>query len=275
MERVIIIAKGKVQKVRYRSKVKEIADELGIVGGAENLEDGSVRIVAEGKKEKLADFITRIKIKNYLIDVQDVSVSFEEASGGFDVFRKVISGTMYEVAERLDEAAGLLERLTGAVTSGNEKIIGTIEQGNEKIIGTIEQGNDKIIGTIEQGNEKIIGTIEQGNDKIIGTIEQGNDKIIGTIEQGNDKIIGTIEQGNEKITSTIEQGNEKLAGKQDQTIEILKSVKEDTDVMREDIGEIKDALSIITGIREETKELSEKYDALGRDVEEIKRMLKK
>ncbi len=220
MERVIIIAKGKVQKVRYRSKVKEIADELGIVGGAENLEDGSVRIVAEGKKEKLADFITRIKIKNYLIDVQDVSVSFEEASGGFDVFRKVISGTMYEVAERLDEAAGLLERLTGAVTSGNDKIIGTIEQGNDKIISTIEQGNDKIIGTIEQGNEK-------------------------------------------------------LAGKQDQTIEILKSVKEDTDVMREDIGEIKDALSIITGIREETKELSEKYDALGRDVEEIKRMLKK
>jgi len=231
MERVIIIAKGKVQKVRYRSKVKEIADELGIVGGAENLEDGSVRIVAEGKKEKLADFITRIKIKNYLIDVQDVSVSFEEASGGFDEFRKVISGTMYEVAERLDEAAGLLERLTGAVTSGNEKITGTIEQGNDKIIGTIEQGNDKIIGTIEQGNDKII--------------------------------------------STIEQGNEKLAGKQDQTIEILKSVKEDTDVMREDIGEIKDALSIITGIREETKELSEKYDALGRDVEEIKRMLKK
>jgi acylphosphatase len=169
MERVIIIAKGKVQKVRYRSKVKEIADELGIVGGAENLEDGSVRIVAEGKKEKLADFISRIKIKNYLIDVQDVSVSFEEATGEFDVFRKVISGTMYEVAERLDEAAGLLERLTGAVTSGNEKIIGTIEQGNEK-----------------------------------------------------------------------------LAGKQDQTIEILKSVKEDTDVMREDIGEIKDALIIIT-----------------------------
>ncbi len=198
MERVIIIAKGKVQKVRYRSKVKEIADELGIVGGAENLEDGSVRIVAEGKKEKLADFISRIKIKNYLIDVQDVSVSFEEATGEFDVFRKVISGTMYEVAERLDEAAGLLERLTGAVTSGNEKITGTIEQGNEK-----------------------------------------------------------------------------LAGKQDQTIEILKSVKEDTDVMREDIGEIKDALIIITGIREETKELSEKYDALGRDVEEIKRMLKK
>ena len=209
MERVIIIAKGKVQKVRYRSKVKEIADELGIVGGAENLEDGSVRIVAEGKKEKLTDFISRIKIKNYLIDVQDVSVSFEEATGGFDEFRKVISGTMYEVAERLDEAAGLLERLTGAVTRGNEKIIGTIEQGNEKIVGTIEQGN------------------------------------------------------------------EKLAGKQDQTIEILKSVKEDTDVMREDIGEIKDALSIITGIREETKELSEKYDALGRDVEEIKRMLKK
>ena len=207
MKRAIIVAKGKVQKVRYRNKVKEIADKLGIVGEAENLEDGSVRIVADGEKERLDDFINRIKMKNYLIDVKEVSVSFEEATGEFGMFRKVISGTMYEVAERLDEAANLLERLTGVVMSGNEKIIGTIEQGNDKIVGTIEQGN------------------------------------------------------------------EMLGGKQDQTIEILKSVREDTEVISEDIGEIKDALIIITGIREETKELSAKYDALSKDVEEIKKIL--
>lgn len=40
----IIIAKGKVQKVR------DIANSLGAVGEAENLEDGSVKIVAEVKK---------------------------------------------------------------------------------------------------------------------------------------------------------------------------------------------------------------------------------
>jgi len=85
----IIIAKGKVQKVRYRSKVKDIANSLGAVGEAENLEDGSVKIVAEAKKAVLDDF-KKIKIKNYLIDVRDVSVSFEDATGEFSPFKKVI-----------------------------------------------------------------------------------------------------------------------------------------------------------------------------------------
>jgi hypothetical protein len=49
-----------------------------------------------------------------LIDVTDVLVRFEDATGEFRAFKKVISGTMYEVAERLDEAADILEKLTGA-----------------------------------------------------------------------------------------------------------------------------------------------------------------
>jgi acylphosphatase len=162
MRRAIVTVKGKVQKVRYRSKVKEIADGLGIVGEVENLEDGSVRIYAESEEEVLNEFITKLKLKNHLIDVRDVSVSFEDATGEFRAFKKVISGTMYEVAERLDEAADILEKLTGAVIHGNEKIIGTIEQGNEKIIGTIEQGNKEVISTIDRGNAMLAEKIDAG-----------------------------------------------------------------------------------------------------------------
>jgi len=154
MKRAIIIVKGKVQKVRYRSKVKEIADELGVVGEVENLEDGSVRIFAEGEEEVLDAFIGKLRIKNRLIDVKDISVSFEDATGEFSAFKKLISGTMYEVAERLDEAANILERLTGVVITGNEKIIGTIETGNEKIIGTIERGNEILGEKIDAGREE-------------------------------------------------------------------------------------------------------------------------
>gem|GEM_PF-1582824 len=176
MKRAIIIVKGKVQKVRYRSKVKEIADELGVVGEVENLEDGSVRIFAEGEEEVLDAFIGKLRIKNRLIDVKDISVSFEDATGEFSAFKKLISGTMYEVAERLDEVANILERHTGVVITGNEKIIGTIETGNEKIIGTIETGNEKIIDTIETGNEKIIGTIERGNEILGEKIDAGREE---------------------------------------------------------------------------------------------------
>ncbi len=266
MKRAIIIAKGRVQKVRYRSKVKEIADELGIVGDVENLEDGSVRIFAEGEEEVLDGFIGKLRIKNRLIDVKDISVSFEDATGEFSAFKKLISGTMYEVAERLDEAANILERLTGVVISGNEKITDTIESGNEKIIGTIESGNEKIIGTIESGNEKIIGTIESGNEKIIGTIESGNEKIIGTIESGNEKIIGTIEHGTEILGEKldgIKGDTSAMLEKEDTTIEILKDVREDTE-------EIANAQVFLKEIHRETLELREKYEVLSKDVEAIK-----
>ena len=64
MRRAIITVNGKVQKVRYRSKVKGIADGLGIVGEVENPEDGSVRIYAEAEECVLNEFITKLKMKN-------------------------------------------------------------------------------------------------------------------------------------------------------------------------------------------------------------------
>jgi len=53
MKRAIIIAKGKVQKVGYRDFVQDNARELGITGYVENLEDGNVKVVCEGKEADL------------------------------------------------------------------------------------------------------------------------------------------------------------------------------------------------------------------------------
>jgi acylphosphatase len=76
-------------------------------GYEEKAEDCSVRIFTEAEEGVLNEFITKLKMKNHLIDVRDVSVSFEDATGEFSAFKKVISGTMYEVAERLDDAADI------------------------------------------------------------------------------------------------------------------------------------------------------------------------
>ncbi|MGB2728385.1 MAG: acylphosphatase [Halobacteriota archaeon] len=256
MKRAIIIARGKVQKVRYRSKIKEIADEVGIVGEAENLDDGSVRIVAEAEKAVLDDFIEKIKMKNYLIDVLDVSVSFEEATGEFSAFKKVISGTLYEVAERLDEAANVLERLTGVVMQGNEKIIGAIDSGNEMLAGKIDVGNDKIISTIKSGDKMLAEKIEAGNEKITSTIKSGNELLAGKIDVGNEKII-----------STIESGNELLAGKQDLMIEKLDNFHHDTiqgfDSLDTKYGRIAENMErILEELKEERKEYREAIEKL-------------
>ncbi len=143
MIRAKIIVKGKVQRVWYRSKVKDIADNVGIVGEAENLKDDSVLIIAEGEKKVLNNFINQIKIKNRLIDVQDVSVDFEDGTGKFTKFKKVISGTMLDVAERMDDAADHLEKLIRVVEDGNRK---TEEVGNkvDNVADKIDNVGDKI-----------------------------------------------------------------------------------------------------------------------------------
>ncbi|MBE0516083.1 MAG: acylphosphatase [Methanophagales archaeon] len=100
-----------------------------------------------------------------------------------------------------------------------------------------------------------------------------------TIEKQNQTI--EILKGVKEDTSTIIEKQDIMIEKQDimiekqdTTVEILRGVSADIGVIREDIVEIKDALIIVTGLREEMKELRAKYEILSKDVEEIKGMLK-
>ena len=81
MKRANIIAKGKVQKVGYRDFVQDSARELGITGYVENLEDGNVKIVGEGKEAKIEEFIRDIKVKKDFVAVVETSVEYEEPTG--------------------------------------------------------------------------------------------------------------------------------------------------------------------------------------------------
>lgn len=51
--RVLVVVKGKVQGVFYRSSTLAQARALHICGYVKNLNDGSVEIDAEGEKERL------------------------------------------------------------------------------------------------------------------------------------------------------------------------------------------------------------------------------
>jgi acylphosphatase len=53
-----ILVSGRVQGVFYRASAKTKADELGIMGFVQNLQDGKVYIEAEGSDEKLDLFKT-------------------------------------------------------------------------------------------------------------------------------------------------------------------------------------------------------------------------
>lgn len=64
MKRLTAYVSGKVQQTGYRAKVTDIALALGFKGFVENLDDGRVRIVAEGEDNRLKWFKEAIDIKN-------------------------------------------------------------------------------------------------------------------------------------------------------------------------------------------------------------------
>jgi acylphosphatase len=55
------IATGSVQGVGFRAAARRLALELGLKGFVRNLQDGSVEIVAQGKKEELEELLSALK----------------------------------------------------------------------------------------------------------------------------------------------------------------------------------------------------------------------
>ena len=91
MFRSKFIASGNVQGVGFREFCRRIGASCSLSGYAKNLDDGTVEIVAEGEKEKIAEFCRRICVKMPLgIHVKKLeTVSQEEAKeksfAGFSV----------------------------------------------------------------------------------------------------------------------------------------------------------------------------------------------
>ena len=84
MIRAMLIISGDVQGAGYRGIIIRTGRKLGLVGNVENIPDGTVKVVCEGEKEKIEDLINSIKIRDEIVDVENIDVKFEDASGEFD-----------------------------------------------------------------------------------------------------------------------------------------------------------------------------------------------
>ena len=113
MKRVIVIAKGEVQRVGYRDIVEKIARKLHLTGYVENLKPYDVKIVAEGDESSLNEFLTRILIDKHSaspILVEDIDVEFGAATREFEYFEIKRGDWAEELGERMDVAGALLYR---------------------------------------------------------------------------------------------------------------------------------------------------------------------
>ena len=81
--RVHIRITGQVQGVFFRRSAKIEADRLGVVGWIRNDNDGSVEVMAQGKKENIDKFIAWCKKGPPFAKVEKVEV---EGQGGLEEF---------------------------------------------------------------------------------------------------------------------------------------------------------------------------------------------
>ena len=59
--RAELMISGKVQKVSFRRFTKENSDRIGLKGWCKNLENGTVKAVIEGEKNKIEELIKLLR----------------------------------------------------------------------------------------------------------------------------------------------------------------------------------------------------------------------
>ncbi len=84
--RVRVVISGRVQGVLFRQSARAKALELGVLGWAHNLLDGSVEIVVEGEKENIEKFIEWCKKGPSFAKVENVEVQYQEYKGEWKDF---------------------------------------------------------------------------------------------------------------------------------------------------------------------------------------------
>ena len=63
MQRVKILASGRVQGVGFRNFACRIGSSLSLTGYAKNMPDGSVEIFTEGEPDEISSFIRRMDVR--------------------------------------------------------------------------------------------------------------------------------------------------------------------------------------------------------------------
>ena len=163
MKRLTAYVSGKVQKTGYRAKVTDIARALGFNGFVENLDDGRVKIVAEGEEDRLKWFEEAIDIKNTLIQVSTIEKEYSSAVSDVSKFYKLVD--IGETDSRLDTAAVHLKDLIVAVNNLGDKLGGKLDTLIEKQDLMIDLQHD-LLDEVKDSRKDLKGYLDQRFEKL-------------------------------------------------------------------------------------------------------------
>ncbi|MEA2074485.1 MAG: acylphosphatase [Euryarchaeota archaeon] len=186
MIRANIVIKGKVQMVGFRTFIKNIADSLNLKGFAENLPDGDLKIVCEGEKDIITEFIeyTRQKSPSFAA-IEHINVEYETYKGEFTTFERrgvdVLSedGEVLTVLKSFDAKAEKMVVLLG-VMDGK---LGSIDEKQDSMLEKQDR-TIEILGGVKRDTSAML----EKQDDTIGEIRN----VSGKIDQGKEEIVTEI-----------------------------------------------------------------------------------
>ena len=227
MQRVEIIASGRVQRVGFRDLVETIAQDLGLSGTVENQKPYDVRIVAEGEERALQAFVEGLKVERGQIRVRDLEVRWSEATGEFPYFQILRGDWQEELGERFDVAVGLLHR---SIEIGEENLaLGreNVAMGRENLaIGR----ENLAIGKMMLDKQDQMLDKQETTISILRNIKEDTSEI-GAIKEEVSTARYEARREREEIISTLKSG----------------SLEEKYEELSREIAEIKAAIAEIKG----------------------------
>jgi len=253
--RAQIFFSGRVQRMGFRSKAKEEAQMLGLKGLVENLKDGRVRVLCEGPKSKIIEFINIMKHSDELATVEKVRTFYSAFSGSFKEFE--VKGGKFE--DEMWQGFGTAERHLASMnrkldTMGQDvKSVGQKVDGVGKKVGTVGHNiqnmhkDVKVVGKKVDGVGKKVGTVGRNiqnmhkDVKVVGKkVEHVGHNFLSMHKDMNENFTGLdgkyhiFGEGLIETNRNLERMNENNARMNDN----LKDMIENNKVLTEEIKEI-------------------------------------
>lgn len=147
MEEIEIEVYGRVQGIMFRRMLKNFADRSGITGFAENREDGSVKIIAQGKRKDLKKLVEWIEKEPGLSKISRMKYDLGKCENKLELFE--IKRTGNYVLDKVKSVVNLGKNILNADNRDTPVHVAIIPDGNRR--WAKEKGLSASTGHIKAG----------------------------------------------------------------------------------------------------------------------------
>ena len=199
MKRANIRIKGNVQMAGFRTFIENIADSLNVTGFAENVEDGSVRVVCEGEEEGITRLINSIKESPpSFASIEELDVAYEEYKGEFTSFERRGADVPKEEGTSESEMLALMR----SFDKKGEVMIGILSSMNETM-GSMNETMGSMNETLKSVKEDTSQMLEKQDDTI-EAIDRSKEEIVTEVKSLREDLRSYMENKFAKIEYEIE-----------------------------------------------------------------------